>query len=335
MQGMQNSISRGPLVSLLIVAALTATSVFAISGSPLKSTVGEVVATVDRERIGTNLAVLTGKTPLASGPTIPERGTVPGREATRQYLASVLKDLGYTVETHDYRTNGQNLLVRLPAATRSDEWILAGAHLDSVSNAGANDNGTGTACVLEMARVLRNLAGRKVNVMLAFFDEEERGLVGSHALAAKFKRENVQVTSVHTIDMMGWDEDKDRALEIERPDGGLWEYYQAVNQRHALGLKLSRTSSGATDHVAFRSAGFRAVGLCEEWAGGDTTPYYHRKTDTFETVDLDYLTSTTRFFTAVIGDLATGTPAPAPVAFIDHDHFPGRDHCGLSQHEQD
>lgn len=282
-----------------------------------------VDAAVERARIEATLAVLTGKTGA-----ILERGTPEGRAATRRYLTEALSAQGYTVETHDYRVNGQNLLVRLPATVETAEWILVGAHMDSVRNAGANDNGTGSACVVELARVLRELPERKVNVMFAWFDEEEKGLVGSTALAAKLKRDQVQLTSVHTIDMMGWDGDRDRTVEIEQPDGGLWEWYQAVNQRHALGLKLVRTSSGATDHVAFRKAGFRSVGLCEEWATGDTTPYYHRKTDTFETVDLDYLVSSTRLFAASISDLVTKVAPPAAVPFIPHSRFPGRDHCG-------
>jgi Zn-dependent M28 family amino/carboxypeptidase len=260
--------------------------------------------------------------------TIPERGTVQGRALTRQYLAGALGALGYTAEYHDYRTEGRNVLAKLPATSPTDEWILVGAHMDSVKNAGANDNATGSACVLELARQIKALPDRKVNVLFAFFDEEEKGLIGSTALAKKLKKDQLRVTSVHTIDMAGWDADRDRVIEIEQPDGGLWEYYQAVNARHGLGLKLVRTSSGATDHVAFRRQGFRSVGLCEEWANGDTTPYYHRKSDTFETVDLEYLASTTRFFAAVIGDLVQRVPPPPARPFIPHSFFPGRDHCG-------
>lgn len=285
-------------------------------------------AVPERARLAAALEVLSGRAPAGPGVTIPERGTVEGRALTRRYLAAQLEAAGYAVEYHDYRTNGQNVLARLPATEPTDEWILVGAHMDSVKNAGANDNGTGSACVLELARVLRELSDRKVNLLFAFFDEEERGLIGSEALAAKLKKDKLALSSVHTIDMMGWDADRDRAVEIEQPDGGLWEYYQAANARHGLNLKLARTSSGSTDHVAFRRAGFRSVGLCEEWAGGDTTPYYHRKSDTFETVDLDYLTSSARLFAAVVTDLVQRVPAPPPRPFIPHAFFPGRDHCG-------
>lgn len=280
---------------------------------------------VDQARLEATLAVLTGKMAPVAGPAIPERGTTAGRNATREFLTAHLTTLGYTVEKHAYRTSGQNVFVRLLAAQPTSEYVLVGAHLDSVKNAGANDNGTGTVAVLEIARVLKDLEGRKVNVIFAWFDEEELGLVGSYAMARDFKKQGLKITSVHTIDMMGWDSDGDRAVEIEQPDGPLWDYYQMVNKTHGLNIKLTRTSSGSTDHVAFRESGFQAVGMCEEWAFKDTTPHYHKKSDTYETINFPYLTSSTRLLAAVIGDLALGVKAPAPTRVLPHSQFPGRD----------
>lgn len=284
-----------------------------------------VETSVSKERLQASLGVLAGKTAIPGSKTIPERGSAEGRLMTRTYLASALESLGYKVERQGYRKTGENLFVRLMADKPTDEYILVGAHLDSVKNAGANDNGTGSSAVLEVATVLKGLSDRKVNVILAFFDEEELGLIGSYAMAREFKRQGLRVTSVHTIDMMGWDSDKDRTVEIEQPDGGLWDYYRMVNDRHDLKVPLKRTSSGSTDHVAFRSEGFEAVGLCEEWAGGDTTPYYHKKTDTFETVDFDFLASSTRLLAATVGDLAMRVPAPPASARLPHFMFPGRE----------
>lgn len=281
---------------------------------------------VSQQRLASHLAILTGKSPMPDGSIVAERGTVDGRSRTRQYLVGALEQLGYTVERHTYRKNGENLFVRLMASVPSTEYVLLGAHLDSVRNAGANDNGTGTSAVLEAAALLKQLEGRKVNILLAWFDEEEQGLIGSVAMAESFKRQGMQITSAHTIDMMGWDKDGDRAVEIERPDGGLWDYYRMVNENHGLNLPLVRTNSGSTDHVAFRDAGFESVGLCEEWAGGDTTPHYHKRTDTYETVNLDYLASTTRLMVAAVGDLSRKVPGPAPTKRLPHDMFPGRDH---------
>lgn len=294
---------------------------------------GAVESKVDRDRIAANLQVLTGKKAIAPGFTIPERGTADGRTLTRRFIAETLTTLGYKVETHKYRNNGENIIAKLAATEgTSNEWILVGAHMDSVRNAGADDNGSGSTAVLEAATVMRDLAGRKHNVMFCWFDEEELGLVGSYALAKDLKKQGLKVTSVHTVDMIGYDADKDQKIEIEQPDGPLWDYYQMVNKSHALNFPLARTSSGSTDHVAFRENGFQSVGLCEEWAGGDTTPHYHRKTDTFENVDVDFIAAGAKLMVAATGDLARGIPAPAGTRFVPHNQFPGRDRPHHTDH---
>lgn len=279
---------------------------------------------IDRSRMQALAAVLTGHQPMPDGTQIPERGTSQGRDLTRKFILSVLEEMGYKPELHKYRSSGSNILVRLMAETPTDEYILLGAHMDSVRNAGADDNNSGSVAVLEAARVLKDLPGRRVNLMFAWFDEEELGLVGSYALARDFRKQGLKLTSVHTLDMVGWDADKDRAVEIEQPDGPLWDYYQMVNKSHGLNLPLSRTSSGDTDHVAFRREGFTAVGLCEEWVGGDTTPYYHRKTDTYATLDFEYLFRVTQLAVAAVADLSRGIPAPLIQTRIPHERFPGR-----------
>jgi hypothetical protein len=123
----------------------------------------------------------------------------------------------------------------------------------------------------------------------------------------------------------GWDSNKNNLIEIERPDGDLWDYYQAVNKFHNLNIPLRRTNSGSTDHVAFRENGFKSVGLCEEWVGGDTTPHYHKKSDIYENIHFSILETGTKLLAAVISDLALGIDYKLKSKFIPHDKFPGRD----------
>ncbi|GIW22783.1 MAG: hypothetical protein KatS3mg068_1790 [Candidatus Sericytochromatia bacterium] len=279
---------------------------------------------VSVQRLKNNLAVLSGNSPFEET-IISERGSIEGRRKTREFLSKKLSELGYTIEKHSYRKNGENIYVKIMADIPTDEYILVGAHMDSVKNAGANDNGTGSTAVLELAYILKNLKNKKLNIILAWFDEEELGLIGSYEMAKYFKKLNLKINSVHTIDMMGWDSNKNNLIEIERPDGDLWEYYQAVNKAHNLNFPLRRTNSGSTDHVAFRENGFKSVGLCEEWVGGDTTPHYHKKSDTYENIHFNILESGTKLLAAVISDLSLGVNYPIKSKFIPHDQFPGKD----------
>lgn len=81
-------------------------------------------AAVDRARLRDTLMVRSGKAPLATGLTIPERGSVEGRKLTRQYLTAALSALGYAVETHDYRTDytGGTPLFDEATGTRIDKY---------------------------------------------------------------------------------------------------------------------------------------------------------------------------------------------------------------------
>ncbi|MGV3523220.1 MAG: M28 family metallopeptidase [Candidatus Sericytochromatia bacterium] len=290
---------------------------------------------VERGRMEQYLAALSGKAALGPEGTIPERGTVQGRNMTRAFLSKTLESLGYKPEAHNYRPNGTNIMARLMADVPTDEYIVIGAHLDSVRNAGADDNGSGTTAVLEAATVLRQLPNRKVNILFAWFDEEELGLIGSRYLARDLKKQGMKITSMHNIDMLGYDGDRDKAIELAQPDGILWDYYNMVNRSRGFNLPLDRTNTGQSDHESFHGQGFHAICISEEYTSGDTTPEYHRKGDVFATINFDYLTTSTRLVVAVVGDMALKVPAPPAVQSIPNDRFPSRPrafHASYDEH---
>jgi Zn-dependent M28 family amino/carboxypeptidase len=183
----------------------------------------------------------------------------------------------------------------LVAATGVSEGTLVfGAHYDTVPGSpGANDNATGIAVALALARQLQDVPCRRFDVIVALFDQEEIGLVGSAAFAQALVDADEPVISVHTIDQQGWDADGDRRIEIERPDAGLLEFYADASADLPEPIELVPTRTGSTDHVSFRAAGFAAVGITEEYVSGDTTPHYHAPSDTFDTIDFAYLVSST------------------------------------------
>jgi len=146
---------------------------------------------------------------------------------------------------------------------------------------------------MAVARYLRDVDCRSQAVVIVFFDEEEQGELGSNAFAQLLVGDGRPVTAAYTADQLGWDQDGDRAIEIERPDGDLLQQLQASDDAGGFGLPLLQTNTGGTDHVAFRAHGIDAAGFSEEYVNGDTTPYYHQPTDTVDTVDFDYLAAAT------------------------------------------
>lgn len=255
------------------------------------------------------VARLAGAMPIAPGVTLPDRATAANRAATRDYLIEQLDTLGLGGQSHTYSETGTNVYAALPATIDTERTLVVGAHFDSVPNSpGANDNATGVAMVLALGRWLQTLPCRDVNVLLVLFDEEEIGLVGSNAYAAWLVTQPLDVLAVHTIDQMGWDADGDRALELERADEGLFEQYEAAEPVAPGTTPLVPTQTGFTDHVSFREYGFDAIGLTEEFVSGDTTPHYHLPSDTYPTVDLDYLASSTALLHVTIGQQVATPP---------------------------
>ncbi|HTL38271.1 MAG TPA: M28 family metallopeptidase [Kofleriaceae bacterium] len=214
------------------------------------------------------------------------RATATQRTSARNYLQTQLTQLGWSPTLAQYST-GANVTARIPATMTTTKRIIVGAHFDSVSGSpGANDNGTGTAAVLAIARYLADMTCRKVNVDLVFFDEEEVGLVGARAYSGSITTPS-DIIAVHTLDQLGYDNDNDHRFEIESPTTALMAEYTAAAA--VVGVPVVKTTTMGTDHEAFRDDGFAAVGITEEYVGGDTTPFRHTAQDTASTVKQSYL----------------------------------------------
>lgn len=194
---------------------------------------------------------------------------------------------------------GANLIADIPATMGSGKRIVVGAHFDTVANSpGANDNASGVAVVLAVARFLADVPCRTAPVTIAMFDQEEIGLFGSRAFAQTLAVADVR--AVHTIDQVAWDDDGDRVFELELPTAALEAEWRAAAT--IVGVPLTRTTTSGTDHESFRDRGFAAMGLTEEFVGGDTSPHRHQPTDTAATVDVDYLVLAAQLTAQVILD---------------------------------
>lgn len=250
------------------------------------------------------LSKLTGASPIADSVTLTERYEQKSRELAGTYLNAQLALICDETSISSYSDTGNNVIGMIKATVKTDKWIVLGAHFDSVKNCpGANDNATGVSLIYAVAQHLAKLKNRKYNVYIVFFDEEERGLVGSRAFAKRIKKEGVNLVAAHTVDQMGWDDDGDLGIELEMPTDALRNFYLKVAKDHGFDFPIHRTKVTSTDHKAFREIGFDAVGITEEYKNKDTTPHYHKPTDTFETVNLAYLKSTTDYVKKVFEEL--------------------------------
>ena len=240
-----------------------------------------------------------------------DRASAASRKLTADYLLNEIKPFTDKAELHNYRTDGNNVVGLIKATTKTDSYIVIGAHFDSVTDCpGANDNATGTALIYSVAKHIAGLKKRKHHVLVVFFDEEEKGLIGSKAYAQKIKDEDLNVHSVHTVDQLGWDNDGDRGIELEMPTKPLEAHYKSVQKKLGLSFPIHYSKVTSTDHRAFRNLGFKATGITEEYVNKDTTPHYHKPSDTYETVNFEYLGFITTYTQKVFEELLSNNHVP-------------------------
>lgn len=221
--------------------------------------------------------------------------------------------------------------LRCPVAGYGAQMIIAGCHLDSTAGfdsgydrtsdpaPGADDDASGLAGVLAVARRLAELKGKLRNtVRFCFFNAEESGLVGSKAYAAWMKSCNAPIKAVVCMDMVGYNSDEERTFEVHAGyyDNGVrdasvpiaeavadWaatlgalEPAQIYKGTSTLGAPDRDVYDGAinrSDHAAFHQQGYPAVVVTEDFfanlatePGADPNPNYHRSSDL--TIDSEY-----------------------------------------------
>lgn len=187
------------------------------------------------------------------------------------------------------------------------EFIVVGAHYDhlGVKNGkvynGADDNASGTAAMIEVARDLAATGGLKRSVIFAAFDAEELGLFGSQAFMESLNEAGLlgDVKLMMSIDMVGW-YGKSGFLELE--GSGTIKNGEALLRELAsaddIKLKLKKFESSvftATDTEAFAMAGIPTLAVTT----GLRSPY-HKPEDDPELIDYPGLDKVV----AYVGDLS-------------------------------
>lgn len=235
-----------------------------------------------------------------------DRGFGPEHDLARDAIEAELVDYGLDVALEPFvyqATTYHNVVGTLQGTDAGAGVIVVGAHFDSVSNPGADDNATGTALVLELARVLAQYElGTTVRFVL--FDREEQGLRGSAAYVAAHGDE---VSFALTADMIGQDHGANAVdLFSTAASVGLVEDFAAAAATWGGGLGTNVRTGNAfdfSDHASFEEAGIPAFVIIE--ASYNLNPSYHQPTDAVDSapgyIDYPYVEGTLR---SVVGFLA-------------------------------
>jgi Zn-dependent M28 family amino/carboxypeptidase len=200
--------------------------------------------------------------------------------------AAAGRELGPRVELEVDAVSERRRTVNVIAETATDEGdrvVMAGGHLDSVpAGPGINDNGSGTAALLELADALggRALGAR---VRLAFWGAEELGLIGSRRYVRDLAPgERERIAAYVNLDMVGSPEPAQGVYSDADP--GLERLL-----RRLIGRGAEEENAGAnSDHAPFQRAGVPVGGLFTG-AGEPHDLCYHRACDDIDNVDMPIL----------------------------------------------
>ena len=252
-------------------------------------------------------------------------------EAAAQYIEQTLAGLGYVVAAQRYQAGPvevRNIEVGIKGSTHAPEIVVVGAHYDSVAGAvGANDNGSGVAAVLELARLFRDSKPARTLRFVAFVNEEppfyHSDAMGSRQYARRSKERGENIVAMFSLETIGYYSDRAGSqhypfpLNFFYPSTGefiafvsnlgsraLLHEVIAAFRRHA-GLPSEGVAAPAfipgvdwSDHWSFWQEGWPALMVT------DTAPYryphYHTQQDTPDKVDYE---RTTRVVTGLHGML--------------------------------
>jgi Zn-dependent M28 family amino/carboxypeptidase len=236
-----------------------------------------------------------------------------GLLAVRSFIRERLEVCG-PVELHTFEEGpdaGVNLILKLAGQNQELEPSLVAAHYDGPLNSpGADDNATGVAALLELARRWSASPPQR-SLWLVAFDKEEWGMLGSQALAQELRLQQQSLHLMVSLEMLGYTSETQKypKEEMRTLFGDRGDFIALVANSEASHLlpALSRDmnqhvntkalpvplrgeqipSVRLSDHSPFWDQGYNAMMVTD--TSFMRNPHYHKETDTIETLDLPFL----------------------------------------------
>jgi hypothetical protein len=274
------------LTTILLLLAL-----FKISFSQGHPTIQSIVDETNLDSLLFSVAELSGEvsTIINGAPyTITSRHKFSdGNAKAAVYLKQRLERYGLTSFYQNFDALGINVLAeKIGTEFPNQKFIICG-HYDSQPSGstapGADDNGSGTAAVIEAARIFQNYSF-PYTIVFALWDEEEQGLIGAEHYSDVAAAAGDSILGVVNMDMIAWDENDDGVVRVHtrniNESMAISDKMVELNTIHNIGLTtiIENPGTGASDHAAFWSNNYSAILLIEDDVS-DFNNYYHTIND--------------------------------------------------------
>jgi Zn-dependent M28 family amino/carboxypeptidase len=257
-----------------------------------------------------------------------------GLERAAAYLTDCMKSYGLDVEDDPIEGVDEkyaNIIGKLRQRNPSQKILLVGAHYDTTDvSPGADDNASGVAVMLEVARVLAPSNGKRA-IQFVGFTLEEGGFLGSEHYARRIRKLKLPFYGAIVLECVGFTDPSPGSqaappgLPIRIPDRG--NFIGVVGNQSAKGMRDAFEEAGRlyvpalpvtsflvpgrgeqfpdtrrSDHVPFWDRGHQGILLTD--TANFRNPHYHRASDRLETLDLPFMVSVARTLAATLVDVA-------------------------------
>jgi Zn-dependent M28 family amino/carboxypeptidase len=279
------------------------------SGPPVPASLDELQSAVNLRKDVTYLAGTIGERNLYR---------YKGLQDAAQYIEKSFQALGYAAEDQEYVVEGlkaKNISVEIKGASLSQEIVVVGAHYDSVyGSPGADDNGSGVAALLEIARQLQHASPARTIRLVAFVNEEppnfQTSTMGSWVYAKRSHQRNENIVAAISLETLGMYTDAPDSQHYPPgfssffPSKGNFigfvgnlssrplvrdslDYFRKTTQFPSEGVAApgGLTGIGWSDHWSFWQEGYPGIMIT------DTAPFrnpnYHKISDKPETLNYE------------------------------------------------
>lgn len=320
-------------VILLFVGLVFIAIVLYMTAMPGKSFSGDLPPLTDEEtQIKTNLK----RHIYYLSEEIGERNVIAYEplQKTAQYVEYNFKTLGYDVKSQEYTVQMRkvrNLIAEIPGSAKTNEIVVIGAHYDTVYDCpGADDNSSGVAALLELARLLKDSHPARTVRFVAFVNEEppwfqtdDMGSMVYAEQAHKLKEDIVAAISIETIGMYSDAEGSQKYpagfKSLYPSKGNFIAFIGNLGSRglvrdavHSFRASTKFPSEGSavpaaipgvgwSDHWSFWEEGYPAIMVTD--TAIFRNPNYHQPSDKPDTLDYDRMAKVVHGLVSVVRDL--------------------------------
>jgi hypothetical protein len=212
-------------------------------------------------------------------------------DAARDQIVAQLQGYGFSPTLQSFNaSHGDNIIVEIPGALAPNKYVVIGAHYDSLNGSGssqpapgADDNASGSAAVLELARVFANSGPYEHTLRLVWFAGEEQGLLGSAYNAQQSKLAGQEILGMLNTDMNAYraaGDVRDCDFITNNSSAALTSFCASTAALYVPGWASTSgsLSAGTSDHSSYNAQGFPAVFFFEDAA--QYSPHIHTANDT-------------------------------------------------------